>query len=202
MKNAPSPAHEAANAERAARAAPEFLSAQGKLDWKEFPEAARVYIWRRVDELRAAPAKREAKLVRDLGFADGENLHRFQNELEPFTRHAARRNMTLSAYLAFFTKNEAKARGGNIAGAVQSLLSFAGLDPEKLGRSMLATSAALHLPRFNGALEASLAAFSGSSLDREGARQAIAGLAAAAARLNLSLDRDASRFERGAETQP
>jgi hypothetical protein len=186
---------EAANAERAARPAPEFLCGAERADWQKLPEATRVYVWRRLDELCAAPARRETKLAKHLGFASAETLRAFQAALEPFAHHAAAHDITLSGYLAFFAGNEAKARDGDMIGAMQSLLAFVGLDPEKLGRGILNASATLHLPPFNAALGDIFAAFGARAIGLADARRALLELASGGNALGLTMNPDASSFQ-------
>jgi hypothetical protein len=188
-------ARETVNAERETRPAPEFLSEEAAKSWKTLPAEARIYISRRLDELHAAPERRESKLAGSLGFASGEALRAVQNELAPFVRHAARRDMTLADYIAFFAGNEARTRQGDVSGALRNLIAFVGLDPAKLGRGMISLSAALQLPRFDAALKAIFAAFAARSIDNAGAVAAAAKLAWSAEELGLKLRPDASRFD-------
>lgn len=186
---------DAANAERAIRPAPDFLGAVAGKDWQGLSQAARVYVWRRLDELHAAPARREAKLAASLGLANADDLRVLKNGLEPFARHAAEREMTLVEYLAFFAGNEAKARDGDMIGALKNLLSFTGLDAAKLGRGMLSLWAMLHLPRFDTALATVYADFVSRQIEFLRARLSIVALAAGANDLGLVLASDASRFD-------
>ena len=192
---------DAANAERANRPAPDFLGAVAGKDWQGLSQAARVYVWRRLDELHTAPARHEAKLAGSLGLANADDLRVLKNNLVPFARHAAEREMTLVEYLAFFAGNEAKARDGDMIGALKNLLSFIGLDAVKLGRGMLALWAMLHLPRFDAALATVHADFTSRRIEFSRARQSIVALAAAANDLGLVLASDASRFD-VSETTP
>jgi hypothetical protein len=195
VNDAKKASREAANAERAKRRAPEFLAAGAAKNWQSLPEAARVYVWRRLEELHAAPAKRAEKLSAALGFANVDALGAFQDSLAPFARHASERGMTLAQYLAFFAANEAKARGGEMTVALKNLIAFAGLDPDRLGRGMRSLWARLHLPRFDAALAEIHTRFAARSLDLSDARQSIAVLAARAHEVGLVLHPGASRFE-------
>lgn len=184
-----------ANAKHAVRVAPKFLSRQAAKRWKRLPAATRVHISRRLDELRAAPKRCETKLARSLGLAGVEALHAFQNELAPYAQHMVGRGMTLADYIGFFAGNEARARQGDVSGALQNLIAFVGLDPAKLGRGMILLGAALHLPRFDAALDAIFAAFAARSIDQAGSVAAVARLAGRAGHFGLRLRPDASRFE-------
>lgn len=188
-------ARDAVNAERAKRPAPEFLGEQGRKDWQSLAEGTRIYIWRRLDELHAAPLRCEVKLSKSLGFPAMDAFQRFQQDVTPFMQHVALRKMDLSDYLAFFAGSEAKARDGNMTGAMHDLLQFIGLSSEKLGRGMLAASATLLLPRLNDAFEQVLASFSARTIERDAAIQAVFDLLSAGHELGIALKPDASCFE-------
>ncbi len=191
----PDAGRDAVNAERANRPAPEFLNEKGRKDWQSLAEGTRIYIWRRLDELHAAPLRCEAKLAKSLGFPAMGAFQRFQQDLAPFMQHAALREMALSDYLAFFAGSEAKARDGNMTGAIQDLLQFIGLNSEKLGRGMLAASATLLLPSLNDAFEQVLASFSARAIERDAAVQAVLDLLSAGHGIGIALKPDASSFE-------